>query len=484
MAHSTVADRFAVRLDFGGAFGVGHLSRCLKLLPLITSEPATFYCHHFEPSLINWIEQSGHQLKPLKDESVETVLASMEQEPWLLLDHYQVNAQDVTTLRSQGMRVLQLDDLGDRAIQADILLDSGSDANARKYDGLLAPHTLPLLGLPFFVPPSLVYQPQDDSLAIHLGGVSDSLLLQTVEAIVFVLREFQRNLPLTIVLPPHFKSSSRQKLTRFLQQAFVDFSFLNYSLELPEQLAKIKWVVGALGVSAWERIALGQPAINIQVADNQNANAHQFQQQLQLPVVKGRTHLDVVHLQEQLVALLTQEGYGLTEAARAQGKQMGMGLLDLHGLVSGINENVWLRPWQRGDRELLYDWQQIPIIRRHARNSRAPSRQEHNKFFDRVMNHPDHLNYIIRFQDQDVGVVRLDQSKVIPEVSIYLVPGYQGKGIARKALALLDVCHPNLEKVAFVKEGNSASRKLFLSAGYQFKQGQFHRSPSNSPVLH
>lgn len=143
---------------------------------------------------------------------------------------------------------------------------------------------------------------------------------------------------------------------------------------------------------------------------------------------------------------------------------------------------VTLRPATDDDMMTLFAWQQLPAVRRHARNPKPPTLAEHSAWYRAHVRSPDCRLCIIDHGAAAAGMLRLDRrfdrTAECWEVSILVAPERQGLGIAAAALRLGRALLPTAHLVAEVLAGNEASQWLFRAAGYRLEpDGRYHLRP-------
>jgi UDP-2,4-diacetamido-2,4,6-trideoxy-beta-L-altropyranose hydrolase len=120
----------------------------------------------------------------------------------------------------------------------------------------------------------------------------------------------------------------------------------------------------------------------------------------------------------------------------------------------------------------VYAWRNHPEIRRYALDGEVIPWERHKAWFDSAIHDPNIGMLIAEDNRQAVGVVRFDIVDKIAEVSIYVVPGMQGKGYGRVALdasqAWLRSQRPEVGDLsAKIVRANKASIRLFEAAGFE-----------------
>ena len=75
---------------------------------------------------------------------------------------------------------------------------------------------------------------------------------------------------------------------------------------------------------------------------------------------------------------------------------------------------------------------------------------------------------VIEYNNEPSGIVRLDQIDHKKfEVSIYIAPEWQGKGLASIGLKLAHNMFPFVDMMADIHPQNVASQRLFRNQGYR-----------------
>jgi RimJ/RimL family protein N-acetyltransferase len=130
-----------------------------------------------------------------------------------------------------------------------------------------------------------------------------------------------------------------------------------------------------------------------------------------------------------------------------------------------------LRSLNKDDNSLLFSWINQAHIRRMSFNSSNISLEQHNKWFDSIINSPNIFTYIASVNGKDIGQIRFEEKdKFDAIVSIYLEKGSTGKGLGEKLLtAGLKHFYTHLKYTrvfAYIKSENPASIKTFMNAGF------------------
>jgi len=294
----------AFRCDASIAIGTGHVRRCLSLAQalrqlgadclfvtrqqdidtaaLISAEefeclvlPATTPAGLCDPAPddtahATWL--CGSQIQDADDTVLAIARARHPTVDWLLADHYALDARWHQRVRlSLNCRVAAIDDLGDRQLDVDLLIDHNyAEDHSAKYSGRLRTGAL-LLGGPSFalLAPAYSSAPRHIQAAtvrtvgIFMGGV-DAPGLARLALNACVAAGFQGPVEIAATSAcPHLAelrsaAAARPGTTVTLDQPDLAGFFARHDLQ-----------IGAGGGATWERCCLGVPTIALETAENQ-----------------------------------------------------------------------------------------------------------------------------------------------------------------------------------------------------------------------
>ena len=301
----------AFRTDASMHIGTGHVMRCLTLANAMRERGAqsTFICRPHEGHLLDFIKQRGHTAKALApaddaftgpadpihakwlgtdwaSDAAQTQQALGDQVvDWLVVDQYALDRRWEQSMRAYTRRIMAIDDLADRPHECDLLLDQNLGRQAKDYGGLLSRHTQTLIGPAYaLLRPEFAQwrehslqrraQPQLKNLLITMGGVDQANATgQVLDALTRC--ELPADLRITVVMGPtapwlvqvQAQAAAMPRPT----QVLVGVS------NMAQLMAESDLCIGAAGGSAWERCALGLPALVLILAANQHGGAMALQ---------------------------------------------------------------------------------------------------------------------------------------------------------------------------------------------------------------
>jgi UDP-2,4-diacetamido-2,4,6-trideoxy-beta-L-altropyranose hydrolase len=263
----------------GPEVGGGHVMRSLTLASALAAEGAT--CRFAAPPAVAallhaFAPDMAHVAAPSTAPGDLADALRAERFDAIVFDHYGLAEPDHRAM-AQGKAVLVIDDLADRPLGGDLILDSGPSRGAADYDGLIPDGARLLLG-PQYAP----VRPQfaalrDTALSWRgepVGRVLISLGLTDLDGItgrvVERIRPKVADVGLDIVLGPEAPSlASLEKIARRDTRIALHIDSAN----MAQLTAEADVAVGAAGSSTWERCTLGLPSLMVVLADNQRQAA-------------------------------------------------------------------------------------------------------------------------------------------------------------------------------------------------------------------
>lgn len=193
----------------------------------------------------------------------------------LVFDHYALTAEDHRRIAA-GRPTLVIDDLADRPLGADLLLDAGPDRRAADYRGLLPPGCDALLG-PAYAPVRPAFAAlREEALARRSQGgpvrrILVSLGLTDVGGFTArVVQALAGAADLDVVVG---SGAATLPMLQTLAAGHPGVRLHVDTPEMPRLTAEADIAIGAGGSSSWERCVLGLPTLLLVLAENQSPAA-------------------------------------------------------------------------------------------------------------------------------------------------------------------------------------------------------------------
>lgn len=305
--------KVAFRADASLLIGSGHVMRCLTLAEALRSRGAQclFISREHPGHLLATIQQRGFAVTALPPPAtgVEPVRAgALIHAPWLgcdwqtdaqqssaalaqgvvdwlVVDHYALDQSWEAALRSCYRKLLVIDDLADRAHQADLLLDQNLGRQPPDYAALVPPSCQVLAGPRFaLLRPEFAavrayslrrrQQPKLQQLLITMGGVDlPNATGQVLEALKACALPSDCRISVVMGAQAPWLHQVREQARDMPWPTEV---LVNIS-DMAQRMADSDLAIGAAGGTSWERCCLGLPTLLVVLADNQWPGAKALQ---------------------------------------------------------------------------------------------------------------------------------------------------------------------------------------------------------------
>ena len=294
--------RVAIRVDASVEIGTGHVMRCLTLAKEFQDRDIDVYfiCRDLKGNLASLIQGKNFRCKLLND-AIDNLLidenkplharwlgVSWEQDAdetgqilcdekvdWLIVDHYGLDSRWHRQVRKCVDRLLVIDDLADRELDCDILLDQNYYMNPdQRYKNLVSDKCRCLLSPRYaLLREEFTQQLQIKKcrmrnkikrLFVFMGGAD---LTNETEKILMALdkvENFQFDVDLVV--------SSVNPRADNIKKMCNDRGYCNYFIDIEnigELMSEADLAIGAGGSTTLERCYVGVPSLVIVVAENQ-----------------------------------------------------------------------------------------------------------------------------------------------------------------------------------------------------------------------
>jgi UDP-2,4-diacetamido-2,4,6-trideoxy-beta-L-altropyranose hydrolase len=462
------------RTDASVIIGGGHVRRCLVLADALaeTGWAISFVCSADAASIVPAL--ASRRFAVMEPSAFEKAPTRCD---LLVVDDYRIDAVFEHAARGWARRILVIDDLANRPHDCDVLLDQSPGRASDPYASLVPKACELLLGPSYALldPRFRAARRQRRSIGsverIFVNfGTTDTA--NATSLALDAIRAAQLGAAVAIVIggaAPHL-AALRAKVAALgagvaLHVDVDDVAALMQRADL---------AIGAGGVGALERCAIGLPSAILTVADNQHDNARALAASgaaIYWGDIGGRSA-------DEIAAAL--KVLGTDHAGRVAMSNAGAALVDGLGaarvrvsceapLRAKDGRMVSLRQATVADAAAMFTWQSAPGARTYARNPAAPKPGEHERWLEAKLADPDCIFNIVLCGDKPVGILRLDRlpTRDAFEVSILIASGRQGQGIGGHALTLGKRLLPKERIVAAIHAENHASVRMFEAAGYR-----------------
>lgn len=472
----SAAPRVLVRTVASAEVGAGHLRRCLALAGALRELGADvhFALPQVDAPYADWVGARGFGLHRVGEaapqEDAACSLAAVRRD-LVIVDDYRLDARWHEAASAGGARIAVIDDLADRALAADWVVDPNEQADpAAKYAGRLQ-RPARLLGGSRFALLDAAYEharrctivPEVRSIGIFMGG-GDALGL--TEVVLSCCRRVFDG-PIEVVA-----TSAHPGLPALRARAAAD-PRLRLSVDLAQLsdfYARHDLQLGAGGGASWERCCIGAPTLALAAADNQRQVLPRLAARGAVVFWDGDPWRHGDALGREIARLVGDV------AARRRLAEQGRQLVDGRGArrvaLALSAQRLETRAATLSDAVAVWRWRNAPDVRATAHDPAEIALEAHLQWFAGSLQRPDRLMLVGEIAGTGVGFVRFDLASAgQARVSIFLDPDLAGLGLGSpllaRAEAALSALQPAVHTVeAQVLEGNARSRRLFRRAGY------------------
>ena len=294
------------RTDASNKIGTGHVMRCITLAQEVHRQggQTCFVLRDADQNVIDLLdnakieariiftknESQCNKLKRLPHDewlpvsqttdAIETLGFVFDFKPdWVVADHYSLDANWHSILKQNYVKIMVIDDLGDRKLNCDLLLDQNLGANAKKYRGKVSKNCKLLLGPEFALLRDEFKNWRGRSLKNRINKKIEKILITlggadpenyTLKILAALHKSANaKKCELTVIIGGSY--SHRDTLNEFLDSSDLNISVLTNVTNMAHIMSNSDLCIGAAGSTSWERCCLGLPTIAFAVADNQRA---------------------------------------------------------------------------------------------------------------------------------------------------------------------------------------------------------------------
>lgn len=286
---------YAFRVDASKEIGHGHLIRCLTLANELkkSSIKCLFIANKLNYFLEARVLSMGHEIYNLpssythkfsweKDALFTQEILQKYKISWLIVDHYLIDKKWETIQRKNCKNIMVIDDLVNREHECDLLLDQNFGRKNLDYYNMVPKSATVISGLNFsligeeFLKIRDKFMPDRNfrslkNILITMGG-SDPRNLTTMALKEIAKTNLNSSSIISVILQKNSQNISDVKSVLTKNFPFKSNLFFDVS-DMSKILVGQDLIIGAMGISLWERCCLGIPSISMVVEDSQDAVA-------------------------------------------------------------------------------------------------------------------------------------------------------------------------------------------------------------------
>ncbi len=499
------------RTDASAIIGIGHVMRCLALANELKKFGARIYflSRNLPDYISKLIVSEGHYVNMLASKQechFDNIAENTYQEwlgvemmqdvnevcfylskikpDWLLVDHYALDSEWHNRIKPYTKKIMVIDDLANRKLSCDILLDQTYQRNKYDYKNYLEKNCQLFLGTEYALLKPEFHNLRQSAISkrekyqgirrllISVGSMDpDNYTCRILKGLVQVKWPYKPEVDVVL----SSVSPSYPEIMDTSLNCGLTINVHTDTTSMQELMLQSDLAIGSGGTSSWERCCLGLPSIVIQIAENQRLVIANLAKSKAVIRLQGNDISNEVR--DCMHEILSNKINLKLISDRAFKVCNGLGAkliaIKLCPKYASDTHPVSLRMARVSDIELMYELQSDPRTRAYSHNNFAPSYAHHKKW---VLNKLDDINcnfYIIEHNNQVAGVVRLDFKYEKNNfdgyylLSIYISPEHYQKSIAAIALEYINNIYSTFDIHAEVLPENIASIKTFMKSGYK-----------------
>lgn len=451
------------RADGNAQIGLGHVFRSLALAEMLSD---TFDCHFIIRNPLEVLEQevlnvcqSIIKLEETTDkiQEAKTLSTALNANDMIVLDGYHFNTNYQQAFKSQGLKVVCIDDIYDCHFVADAVINHAGGIEKKQYR--FEKYTKLFLGLEY----ALLRKPfreaaknkiqKSNNLFICLGGADSKN--HTLEVLEQVEKTGETNTCFLVLGGAYLHKTA---LDGFLKNTKLKIEILS-SLSAAEMVFYMNQCARAItppSTISYEYLSTGGILFLKVIADNQlNINRYFLKEK---------------------IALNFEEDFGkYDDEALSEWLKKPSNLFDgnqkkrFHDIFYRLTTSTRLAQIQ--DCKMYFDWANDSITRQQSYNAAPISYDTHKAWFKRRLEDNRSILYIVEFNKKPIGQIRFQLEKETAIISYSLDENYRGKGlgkwILKNGITTLRKNRPHLEIIGFVKFENIASAVTFRNLGFR-----------------
>ena len=469
----TLQKKILFRADGDSNTGLGHLYRLFALVEI--------YKRYFDFQFVT--KTSSTKTVFPSDYKVVFIPESIsitDEPSWLrnkfvaneyiiIADGYEFGSNYQKQLKSEGFKLIYIDDLIQGKMYADRIINHAANINATHYQS--SEYTQFFLGTDYaMLRPSFIKAAQTSrniskisEVFVCFGGADGlDLSLKSVEALL----QIPQITAIHVVLGAAYSHSD-----------IFELANSNKSINLYQNLDEVtlcqlmtvcQLAVAPASTIVYELCSVKMPILSGYFVDNQKNIYDALLKKCAIYGGGDFSTYTVDEFRDKLQQLLAQNNANSYVEAQ-------------QGLFDGQSPNRFInmlnllfikfRNATEADVMLVYNWSNDPEVRKSSYDSDPINLDNHKRWFSQKINDKNTLFLIALYDEMPAGIVRYEMGNENSVIGILISEDFRGRKLSVSFLsesAKLYFKQNNLPIFAYIKEKNKASIKAFASAGYSF----------------
>jgi UDP-2,4-diacetamido-2,4,6-trideoxy-beta-L-altropyranose hydrolase len=470
-----------LRADASVEIGTGHVMRCFALAQAWQDAGgrAMFASARMTPALRKKLLSEGMEIVDLEQHGgtaaeIDCIASFGVNAQWVVCDGYQLDCEYHRGLRQRGFRVLAVDDYGQcEHYAADLILNQNIHARESLYTSRES-YTQLLIGPRYAMLRREFAKWRDwkreipakaNRVLVTMGGSDPHNVTARIIALLLEIEEPE--LQFTVL------GGGSNRNLRGLESLIANdsrFSLIADAADMAEQMAKSDLAISAAGTTCWEMCLLGLPMLLVDLAENQKPIAKALHKEGAAVYVGSGETVSPEEITNEMAQILSSAERRRVMSERSRGLVDGFGAQRVVASLTAVR--LRLRPVERDDRKLLWEWANDPEVRSAAFSTAAIPWDDHCNWLDRKLQELGTAIFIAMDDGAAIGQIRMERmhnSEV--QIGLSIAREKRGSGLAAPVIAAAArIAFEDLQLTrlhAFIKCENTRSLRAFEAAGFR-----------------
>ena len=444
----------------GKDYGYGHVARCSSIYH-------AFNHYNIFPRFIVNGDDSVKSILQDIDVELKDWLNESFKEDIVVIDSYHADLDYYRELSQNCSLVVYIDDNNRLNYPKGIVVNGTLDVSNMNYSQrediryLVGNEYIPLRK-DFWNLIKLKIKDDIESVLITMGGND---LRNLTPKLLRLLNDKYPHVNKKVIIADSFNNTQE---IESLTDDSVELIYSPNSNEIIEIMSSVDLAISASGQTLYELACIGVPTIAIGIIDNQKNNIKNW-------INQGFIEYAGCWSDENILDnVLEKIEYLQDKNIRYDKRLLGIQAVDGKGSLNIVKQvlndfyrdNSIFRSIKKDDCMKIFEIANDDEVRKFSFNSDKIPLEDHKKWFKNILNDDSVEFYVLEYENDLIGQLRLDFDEEFPVISISLNEKYRGIGLSKilmsKGLELIDG-----KVIAYIKKENSRSISFFKSMGFK-----------------
>tara|TARA_Y100001970_G_scaffold261626_1_gene344971 strand:- start:28545 stop:30029 length:1485 start_codon:yes stop_codon:yes gene_type:complete len=466
--------------------GLGHLMRCRNLAIYLNNNAKIYFLiinnNNLEDEIFYRKKLKGFSLTFFKknNDFVNQLIIKLKKFKIdeLVIDIYNFNYKNEKKISNSIINITVIDDFPSRNYYCNKLICYTPNQNQKKFEKKNKNFNCKyFLGINYFIndykqnylrksyiknfQKKIKLNINHNSVLINLGGFDKKL--NTLKLLnFFIQNNFFKNFKFYICVGSNILLLKKIEI---LIKQFKNIFIVSLNENLNKYYAKVDFVIGAGGISSYERVFFGVPSLNLALYNNQKLNVEIFKN-LNLAIkLNIRKINDIIFSIKKLYKFQKKFHINSLMISDLNKNKFNKILFE-----NKTNEELMFKIAQNKDMKYFYKIQNQKNSRDFFINNKAINYNDHKKWFYSKITDPNYCLFLITVDNMKIGIINLFiNNNFEVEISILIDYEFRYRGYGTKAIRLINNNLYQYTKIAKVHFENVASSKMFKNNKFKLK---------------